>query len=241
MRAVPMSSPDRSFALRCIKGVLERSDVAMAIDEVVGHVAAPAQAFVFGGVLRNAVLAEMLQTSMALRDLDFVVFGVMSDHQLHDAFAAARPGRNRFGGMKLGVNGFTVDIWRAELELTIAGQTPQVTSITDFLDCVTLTADAVLYDPRSATLHERGFLEAMARRTIDLGTRSRWLDPWVAYHFAHMAYVHEVTGFALSETARARVREHASTSVIEQAVRYLQSKDTCANPRATVLSLVNAV
>jgi hypothetical protein len=233
------SSLDRSFVVESIRHALDQWGIAFTIQRVTSRLAPPAETFVFGGALRNAVLSAILNKAFSVKDLDFVVFGLASDDELQSAFANERPRRNSFGGMKLSLEGITVDIWRAELELKIAGQQPQVASIDDFLECVTLTTDAILYNPDVAVFSEQAFLHTMAHRTIDLGKHSRWIDPWVPYHLAHLAYVRELTGFSISDEARARVSEAASESVVEQAVQYLESRGKCVNPREAVLLLVS--
>lgn len=239
MRPVPAPFLDRAFALEVIQRTVERRSIATIVQEVTTRLPAPAQTLVFGGVLRNSVLSEILHKPFPVRDLDFVVFGLATDEELYRAFALEQPRRNSFGGAKLSVSGITVDVWRAELELRIAGQPPQVTNIEDFLKCVTLTTDAVLYDPPTATLYEQGFLNAMSQRMIDLGADSLWVSPWKPYHLAHLAYVHRLTGFRISDRARACAREAASQPVIEEAVQYLESRGKCTNPRAAVVSVLN--
>lgn len=239
MRTAPTSPLDRGFALGVIQSALEKQGTAVVVQEVASRLSRPAQTFLFGGFLRNSLLSEILRKPLPVRDLDFVVFGLGADDELHRAFKLEKPRRNSFGGAKISVGEFTVDIWRAELELRIAGQPPQVAGIEDFLKCVTLTTDAVLYDPRSAKLYEEGFLRAMSQRTIDLGTRSRWVEPWLPYHLAHLAYVRELTGFDVSDRVRACVREAASEPVVEQAVQYMESRGKSSNPRGVLTSLLN--
>jgi hypothetical protein len=239
MRAPSTSSLDRPFVVRTIEQALDLWGITSTIQKVTDHFTHPVQTFVFGGALRNAVLSSILNKPFLVNDLDFVVFGLASDEEIHTAFAAEQLRRNSFGGMKLSMDGITVDIWRAELELKIAGQQPLVASVDDFLECVTLTTDAILYKPGVVALKEQGFLRTMAQRVIDIGEHSQWINPWVPYHLAHLAYVRELTGFRISDRALARVSEVASESVSEQAVEYLESKGKCTNPRDAVLSLVS--
>ncbi len=238
MRATAASALDRSSLLELFARTFPADGAGLAFPTVAGHLSPPARAFVFGGVLRNAVLALLLQKRFPIRDVDYVVFGLASDDELYDAFAQQHPRRNSFGGLKIDVGGVTVDIWRAELEQVIAGQSPHTAEPEDFLHCVTLTTDAVLYDPYARILYERQFVRAITDRTIDVGRDSRWIDPWVPYHVAHLAYVRRLTGFRISAGAAARVRDFATACVIEQAVRYLEAKGRCERPRDAVSSLV---
>lgn len=239
MNPTSTSSLDRAFVIRSIQSALDRWGITVAIQKVTSRLPPPAQIFLFGGVLRNAVLSAILDKPFPVKDLDFVVFGLASDDEILRAFAAQRPSRNSFSGMKFNMDGITVDIWRAELELKIAGQASQAARVDDFLECVTLTTDAILYHPGEAMFSEEGFLRTMAEKTIDLGLHSQWIDPWVSYHLAHLAYVRELTGFRISDRARARVREAASESAVEKAVHYLELRGKCINPQEAVLSLVS--
>lgn len=238
MRAAPASALDRSSLLDLLVRAFTPDGAELAFPTIAGRLRPPARAFVFGGVLRNAVLAPMLQKRFAIRDVDYVVFGLASDDELYDAFAPQHPRRNSFGGLKIDVGGVTVDVWRAELEQVIAGQSPHRVEPEDFLHCVTLTTDAVLYDPRARFVYEQQFVRAITDRTIDVGRDSRWIDPWVSYHLAHLAYVRRLTAFRLGARAAARVRNFATACMIEQAVRYLEAKGGCERPRDAVSSLV---
>lgn len=238
VRATHAPTIDRSFVLDVLARTVAREAEALAFPTVAGRLRPPARAFVFGGVLRNAVLSALRQERLPWRDVDYVVFGLDSDDELYEAFAPDHPRRNSFGGLKLELGGTTIDIWRAELQATIAGQASRVVEPEEFLPCVTLTVDAVLYDPRAATLYEQGFVHALRERTIETGRDSRWIEPWVPYHLAHLAYVRELTGFAIGPGAAACVRTAGSAAVVEAAVRYLESKGTCPHPRDTVASLV---
>ncbi len=239
MRVAPVSSLDRSSLLDLLARAFTPDGAELAFPTIAGRLRPPAQAFVFGGVLRNAALAPMLQKRFSIRDVDYVVFGLANDDELYDAFAPEHPRRNSFGGLKIDVRGVTVDVWRSELEQVIAGQSPHTAEPEDFLHCVTLTTDAVLYDPRARILYEQQFVRAITDRTIDVGRDSRWIDPWVPYHFAHLAYVRWLTGFRLSAGAAVRVRDAAAACVIEPAVRYLEAKGGCERPRDAVSSLIS--
>lgn len=234
-----ISTLDRSFVLHTFARAFSPEGTALAFPTIAGHLRPPARVLLFGGVLRNAVLSAVVHKRFPIRDVDYVVFGLDSDDELYEAFAAQHPRRNSFGGLKLDVDCVAVDVWRAELEQIIAGQSPRATEPEEFLHCVTLTTDAVLYDPRAAILYEQEFIRAIRDRTIDVGRDSCWIDPWVPYHVAHLAYVRQLTGFRISTRARARVRDAASASVVEQAVRYLETKGTCERPRDAVSSLVS--
>lgn len=156
---------------------------------VVERFARPARAFVFGGLLRNAVLSQRFGRSLPLRDLDIVVFGLSSDEELETRFERDPRRRNSFGGLKVEVLGAVVDIWRAELQLQIAGAGSLAATLESFLRCVTLTTDAVLFDVSEGLLYETGFLRSIQEEIIDVGAASRWLPHWVGYHLAHLAYV----------------------------------------------------
>ncbi len=230
---------DRPFVVRSLQRVFEREFGKGLFLAVTERFQAPARALVFGGVLRNAVLSAVLRKSFPVRDVDFVVFGLANDDQLYAGFRAERPQQNSFGGLKVIVQGLIVDIWRAELALEIAGQPPHVAGIEEFLKCVTLTTDAILFDPQSPTVYEQGFLRAIRHEEIDLGSHSRWSDHWTPYHLAHLAYLRELTGFRISAPARMRVRETATESAVEQAIQYLESRNKCRSPRDAVLALIH--
>lgn len=237
MSTVPTSPLTRAFVLDSVEREFASPSRKAMLSKVCSRFQAPARALLFGGVIRNAVLASTLHRPFPKRDADFVVFGVASDESLYEALKSFHPHRNSFGGIKIDMDGSTVDIWRAELEQLIAGQPPVVSSLDDFLQCVTLTTDAVLYDSSEGMIYEEGFIQAVNERTIDIGARSCWIEPWIHYHLAHLAYVRALTGFVLSPRARQVARQALSESMVEQAVAYLTSRHKCDDPRQVLLAL----
>ena len=241
MRTAPTSVLDRRVVLETLARVFDREGMMPRLSAVTQRLKAPAQVWLFGGAIRNAILSEKLDHYVPIRDLDFVVFNI-EDDALAKAFAPEAPRLNTFGGLKVTLEGLTVDIWRAELQWLIAGHAqPMARTIEAYLNCVTLTTDAVLYDVQRKELQEQGFLRAMSERTIDIGADSHWVEPWVPYHLAHLAYVRSLTNFEVGERARSTVREVATGGVIERAVQYLATGNKCDDPRRVVVTLVQHV
>jgi len=200
------------------------------VDVIRMRLSGPLEVMVQGGFLRNAVLATHFGIMVPARDLDFVVRGLGSDDELVALFERDEPQRTSFGGVKLEVGGVGVDIWRTQLQMQVAGREPKDDPVSEVLQYVTLTTDAVGYDIVAETLHERGFLEAMGNRTIDFGERSLWIAKWRHFHIAHLAYVRAITGFGLSFRLRQRVLENVDQSVLQQAADYLASRKKYAHP-----------
>ena len=237
MRTASAQLLDRAFVVESVEREFAQTAKKSILSKVCSGFGAGTRALLFGGVIRNAVLSAMLHKPFPRRDTNFVVFGMGSDEDLSEALEPLHPHRNSFGGLKIEVDGATIDVWRAELQRLVAGQPPVVTSFDEFLRCVTLTTDAVLYDIAQGTIYEEGFIYALRTQTIDLGANSRWVEPWIHYHLAHLAYVRALTGFALSPRAREAARNALTGPFIEQAVAYLASRRKCDDPREVVLAL----
>jgi hypothetical protein len=194
------------------------------IETVRERLSSPLAVMIQGGFLRNSVLARRFGIDFPSRDLDFVVGGLQSDGELIKRFEDKDPQPTTFGGVKLVLDGVRTDIWRAELQMQVAGHEPQPSPLPDILRYVTLTTDAVGYDLDTGMLHERGFHNAIRDRIIDAGECSNWLPRWRPFHVAHLAYVRVITGFTLSALLRQRLRDNLNPKVLREATEYLLTR-----------------
>ncbi len=221
-----------------IEAVIAKRMYRDLIEAVATRFHHPTRVMIEGGVLRNAALAFSLQRDIPNNDIDFVVFGLSSDDELAHHFRDVPYVLTTFGGLKLQLGRRHVDIWRAELQMKVAGVRSRIGSIDDFLQAITLTTDAVVYEIQTGELHECGFYRAINLREIDIGARSRWSPRWAPYHLAHLAYVHHLTGFQVSSPGLARVRSIASPSAIKCATHYLATRKSIASAHRIVDALV---
>jgi hypothetical protein len=216
-----------------IESALSAEPVRRIIELVGSRLPQSSQLMVQGGFLRNVVLQSQLGISVRQRDLDFVVGGIDSDEQLAHLFRHDHAHRTTFGGVKLLLQDVKVDIWRAELQMRVAGHQPYTCPLTEILQYVTLTTDAVGYDPAACELHECGFLRAMQDREIDAGPKSIWLLKWLPFHVAHLTFVRSITGFSLSDEIVSRLKTSLTPPVLGQAAEYLRNRK--GEPRAEEL------
>lgn len=223
----------RESDLRAAFGrILKAGPLMESVRLVQARLGSTGRAMLQGGILRDAALQLVLGRDVRSHDVDFVVFGVPSEEDLRRCFSRDSARSNTFGGVKLTYSGLSIDIWRAELQLRCAASSAPEADIHSLLNCVTLTPDAVLFDPVSGELAEAGFLDALNHREMRLGRDSRWVRPWAAYHLAHLAHVYEKTGFRLHDEILERVRAVAADDLVEEARAYLARK---GRPRASGL------
>jgi hypothetical protein len=227
-----------------VRAVLSQPQFSAVIEQVVSQIPPPREVMVLGGVLRDAVLRELLGIEKNPRDIDFLVLGMVADVELKYCFENYQSlSTTTFGGVKLKIEGISVDIWRAEQQIKVAGHLPpplrsEDESPGEVLKYVTLTTDAIAYHLGRRELYEAGFYSAIDRREIDLGERSQWLPPWVPYHLAHLASVWEVTGFSLSQRVLRSIRETVSPADISQAVSYLEERKRIPDAARVIESLI---
>jgi hypothetical protein len=131
-------------------------------------------ACVFGGTLRDIALRG---ASAQFRDIDVVVEGVSTD-ELATAFGHWPVKRNRFGGLRVVVDGVHFDVWPlhetwAWKSMGIGGAGSLYSSFERLPHTTFLTIEAIAIElfPRESggrRIHERGFFESLRSRTIEL-------------------------------------------------------------------------
>jgi hypothetical protein len=239
-----MSSIQEEQVREVVQEFLARPEVLSVIEQVAARLRPPAQAMVIGGALRDVVLRNLLGIEKKMRDIDFLVFGLESNEELENCFKGHDDlSSTTFGGIKLKLDGVSVDIWRAELQMEVEGHAPpherSSCSPQEALKYVTLTTDAIGYHLGDEQIYECGFYRAINRREIDLGERSEWLPRWVPYHLAHLASVWDATKFSLNPRVLNRIRQTVSPPAIEKAILYLEKKKRLSDGERILGALIH--
>lgn len=141
---------------------------------------------------RLRVERAQTQLSVPLRDLDFVVHGFESNVDLFQALQDLHPRPTTFGGAKFTLFGVTVDAWRTELQIEVAGRPPETISPPEIPSYVTLSTDAIAYAYSEDLWYDRGCRRGRPRgsrceslsRTISAAERTRetWISLGVTRH-----------------------------------------------------------
>ncbi len=125
------------------------------------------QPYLFGGVLRDLLILGRRQRP---RDIDVVVAG--ESRQLDPDLAPNIRHKNRFGGFRLELSRWNVDVW--QLEKTWAFQhnahlLPQPENLprTTFLN-VEAVAVSIGHHGRAESIYEHNFFRAIQTKTIDI-------------------------------------------------------------------------
>lgn len=120
--------------------------------------------YLFGGVLRDLALHGKKGFES---DIDLVVEGNWQASvrylELHGA------ARNKFGGFRLSVGGWPVDIWNARETWAIRQGLVEYRSISSLTETTVLNWDAILMNWRTrAFIHRPNYLERLRARVLDI-------------------------------------------------------------------------
>jgi hypothetical protein len=162
--------------------------------------------FVMGGLLRDLLLERVLQIEAKPADIDIVIFGAASVHEIRGKVGNTVLSKNAFGGVKcrLRPSGPLFDLWRAEDHTKMAG-TPKPHTIEQLLRHNLLDIDAILWDPKTDRLHDCGCLKAITAERIGLQGHQGVSETVVAPQIAHVLTVAYKTNFPLSDEVRSFV------------------------------------
>jgi len=153
------------------------------------------QLFYFGGLLRD------LWLGFEPRDVDIVSHHSMD--ALNDAFSGHPLSYNRFGGMKLFIEGINVDLWKVE--------DTHYFKENDFpLPCIHLLPNTVFFNLESIVYEvhggdgyrlgwENGFFEGCENKTIDSISQ---VNPFPELQLARTYHLHEKLNWNLGENLK---------------------------------------
>lgn len=190
--------------------------------------------YLFGGVLRDVALYGKRGFHS---DIDLVIVGDWGSVAKHLEYRGAS--RNRFGGYRLQVNGWPIDLWSAEKTWAIAEGHVPYHGVASLLETTILNWDAILMNWRTRRIicHE-DYLEKLSKRILDivlkpnpnpLGMAVRVFrhlsitDPSAISHKA-VEYLTQVTRrYSYLQLVESEVRSYGN-QVIDQAVYHFFAK-----------------
>lgn len=123
--------------------------------------------FVFGGMIRDIGLFSVEKFNS---DIDLVFSG--SKKELHNALSAFGIDdikENKFGGLRLNLNSWDVDIWSVENTWAFKNKHVEYKSIHDLLETTFMSWDSALFDIRKQELLiKSNYFEDLEQRHLDL-------------------------------------------------------------------------
>jgi hypothetical protein len=162
--------------------------------------------YVMGGILRDLLLECLRGIHLQPADVDVVIAGAPTLAQLRSYLGHAFLATNEFGAAKcqLSQGGAIFDVWRIEDHTNMAGL-PSPT-IEQLLRRNLLDVDAVLWNPVTNDLHDRGACDAIRAGQIDLLGPEGIAPAFLAAQAAHTVLIAHKTGLRLSQRAQDFIR-----------------------------------
>jgi len=178
-----------------------------------------------GGLLRDLLLEHVLGIEARPADIDIVVFGAGSIHEVQSKLGNTNLSTNAFGGAKCHIrpDGVLFDLWRVEDHANMA-KTSEPHTIEQLLRHNLLDIDAILWDPKSDRLHDFGCLQAIAAERIGLKGRQGISEKVAAAQVAHVLAVAYKTNFPLSDEVRSFVASASRRCAPSEVERILERK-----------------
>jgi hypothetical protein len=120
--------------------------------------------YLFGGVLRDLALLGRRGFSS---DIDLVVEGNWSNCVNYLESLGAR--KNKFGGFRLSLGGWPIDIWNAPETWAITQGLVEYRSISSLIETTVLNWDAILMNWRTRVfIHRQNYLDLLRARILDV-------------------------------------------------------------------------
>ncbi len=162
--------PTRQLDLGIIDGPRPESSIghpSKSIAEFLDFITAAlpdGDVYLFGGVLRDLAL---LGNKGFVSDIDLVVEGNWHDCARYlESYGAAK---NKFGGFRLSVDGWPIDIWNAPETWAIKQGLVEYRSIFSLTETTVLNWDAILMNWRTRLfIHRPNYLERLRARVLDI-------------------------------------------------------------------------
>ncbi len=157
------------------------------------------QLFYFGGLLRD------LWLDLIPRDVDIV--SLHSLDSIKNAFADYPISYNRFGGMKLSIEGMNVDIWKVEDTHYFKENDFPLRCIHLLPDTVFFNLESIVYEVNASEGYrlgwENGFFDGCENKTID---SIRMVNPFPELQLARTYHLHEKLNWNLGENLKRFIR-----------------------------------
>jgi hypothetical protein len=203
----------------------QRTPAGRDFRSVIGFFPPEWSTFVMGGLLRDLLLERVLGWGAKPADIDIVIFGASSIHEIQSKLGNTSLSTNAFGGAKcrLRPNGLIFDLWRVEDHTNMARASKPHT-IEQLLRHNLLDIDAILWDPKTDRLHDCGCLKAITAERIGLEGREGISEQVVAAQIAHVLAVAYKTNFPLSAEVRSFVSKASQRCAPADVERILERK-----------------
>jgi hypothetical protein len=192
-----LSSPLREFLL---------SEDGRDFISITSLLPATWNAVVMGGLLRDFAMEQLARIPTKPADMDLVIFGAASVDEISLRLGNVVRSRNSFGGVKCSLRegGMVFDLWRVEDHTNIA-RTSVPHTIEQLLRHNLVDVDAILWEPKTDSLHDCGCIQAVEKRSISLMGAAGISQKFPAAQVAHVLLIAHKTGFALADDVRAFV------------------------------------
>jgi hypothetical protein len=203
----------------------QRTPAGRDLRSVVGSFPPEWGTFVMGGMLRDLLLERVLGIEAKPGDIDVVIFGANSIHEIRNKLSYTSLSTNAFGGVKcrLGPNGLMFDIWRVEDHANMVKASKPHT-IEQLLRHNLLDIDSILWDPKTDRLHDCGCLKAITAERIGLQGQEGISEEVVAAQIAHVLVVAYKTNFPLSDEVRSFIEKASQRCATVEVERILERK-----------------
>jgi len=171
--------------------------VAVCLELLRSRLPAQAGIYVAGGAIRNLIIGCLHGYSPATHDIDVFIDGLSADFRLERALWGERTEHTELGGIRWypEPSQYVWDLWLLPNFIIIKSfnLSPSVTVLLENID---FNVNAVIYEPFSQRLQQRGCLHAIRQKAFDFNTLRIADKAMIAYR---ILVIRHKTDFTLSE------------------------------------------
>jgi hypothetical protein len=211
----------RFFAGR-IAAFLHREEIQTPLTFLEERLPDEAQVYVVGGALRDLVIRECHGSGPATEDIDLFIGNLADEFDLQSAMVAGQWLPTELGGLRWlpEQSRYAFDLSRLQ-DFVIFRKYKIEPNMENLLAGVDFTFNAIVYDHKSATLHENRCVQSIRQRLLDFNSTMFYNRETTAYRALLLRFK---TGFILSEAVFDFLKTNVDIRVLEFAKNLLFSR-----------------
>ncbi len=202
----------RVFADR-IAAFLDQDEIRIPLLHLEKRLPQDAQVYIVGGSLRDLVIRECHGSGPASEDIDLFIGNLADEFDLKSRMGSERCRPSELGGVRWlpDHSRYAFDLSRLQ-DFVVFRKFHLEPNLENLLAAVDFTFNAIVYDRKLATLHERRCVQAIVRRLLDFNSTMIYNRETTAYRALLLRFK---TGFILSEAVFGFLKAHVDVEVLK--------------------------
>ena len=196
-----------------IAAFLDRDEIRMPLLFLEERLPEDAQVYIVGGALRDFAIREFHGSGPATEDIDLFIGNLADDFDIESRVVSGQHLPTELGGIRWlpEHSRLAFDLSRLQ-DFVIFRKYKIEPTLENLLACVDFTFNAIVYDRKSATLHEKRCVHSIRKRLLDFNSTMFYNRETIAYRALWLRYK---TGFILSDAAFEFLKTNIDVEVLK--------------------------